>query len=346
MGRDMPSRVTYWTGIWQPHREALSKQVAQLRAALDPGAPVFSLSAGQPSSWPRDGVWRLSMRHYNVFRVLAAGLERRGRVTHAFGSVDAWHFLRVLGRRPLLMTVALPGAVLDAATYRHVRRFAVETDALADVLCQGGVSADRIEVIPPGIDLAEFTPTPPPDTRFRVVFASTPADPAEFEIRGIPMLVELARARYNIDVVLQWRQWGPLSEAERLIARMDPPENLILDRRDVNRMSTVYQQAHATVCCFAEGFGKSAPNSVIESLACGRPALLTDTCGLSRLVQREGAGVVVPRTVEDLARGVDELQAGYEDYARRARALAIAQFDEKRIIERYGELYRLLADGA
>ena len=338
----MPPRVTYWTGIWQPHREALSKQVAQLRAALSPDAPVFSLSAGQASSWPRDGVWRLSMRHYNVFRALAAVLERRGAVTHAFGSVDAWHFLRVLGRRPLLMTVALPGHMLGLDVYRHVRRFAVETDALADVLCRGGVTADRVEVIPPGIDLAEFTPTPPPDTRFRLVFASTPADPAEFEIRGIPMLVELARARYNIDVVLQWRQWGPLTEAERLIARMDPPENLILDRRDVTRMSTVYQQAHATVCCFAEGFGKSAPNSVIESLACGRPALLTDTCGLSGLVQRGCAGVVVPRTVEALARGVDELTGGYEDFAHNARALAEAEFDERRIIQRYGELYGLL----
>lgn len=339
----MPPRVTYWTGIWQPHREALSKQVAQLRAALCPDAPVFSLSAGQPSSWPRGGVWRVSMDHYNAFRALAAAFERRGDVSHAFGSVDAWHFLRVLGRRPLLLTVALPGHVLDAAVYRYVRRFVVETDALADVLCQGGVPADRIEVIPPGIDLAEFTPVPAPDTRFRLVFASTPADPREFEVRGIPLLVGLARARPDIDVVLLWRQWGPLSEAEQLIASLQPPANLILDRRDVTRMSAVYQQAHATVCCFAQGFGKSAPNSVIESLACGRPALLTEHCGLARLVQSEGAGVVVPRTVEALARGVDALRMSYHDHATRARLLATTQFDERRIIERYRDLYASLS---
>jgi glycosyltransferase involved in cell wall biosynthesis len=343
MGRDMPPRVTYWTGIWQPHREALSKQVAQLRAALCPDAPVFSLSAGQSSSWPRGGVWRVSMDHYNGFRALAAAFERRGDVTHAFGSIDAWHFLRVLGRRPLLMTVALPGQALDPPVYRYVRRFVVETDALADVLCKGGIEADRIEVIPPGLDLEEFAPVPLPDTRFRLVFASTPADPLEFEVRGIPLLVELARVRPDIDVVLMWRQWGPLSEAERLIASLQPPPNLILDRRDVARMSAVYQQAHATVCCFAKGFGKSAPNSVIESLACGRPALLTEDCGLARLVQREGAGVVVPRTVEALAQGVDELRLGYDDHANRARHLALEQFDERRIIERYRDLYALLS---
>ena len=45
MGRDLQAyvsadhtfSVTYWTGIWEPKREGISKEVEWLRAALAPG---------------------------------------------------------------------------------------------------------------------------------------------------------------------------------------------------------------------------------------------------------------------------------------------------------------------
>ena len=59
--RHMPARVTYWTGIWDPTREAISKEVQTLRRAVQPAAPVVSLSAGQKSSIsPRERVVRLA----------------------------------------------------------------------------------------------------------------------------------------------------------------------------------------------------------------------------------------------------------------------------------------------
>jgi glycosyltransferase involved in cell wall biosynthesis len=282
------------------------------------------------------------MRRQLVVRALAPLIERRGDLTHAFGSIDAWHFLKALGRRPLLLTVALPGRPLDLRLYERVRMFAAQTDALASKLQGAGVTADRIVIIPPGVDVNHFSPAPPPEGRFRVVFASTPADPREFEPRGIPLLIEAARACPEVDIVLLWRQWGPLSEAERIIAALSPPANLILDRRDVEDMSAVYRSAHATVCCFDPDYGKSAPNSIIEGLASGRPALLSEGCGLAARVESAGAGVVVKRSVDGIVAGLEKLRAGFTAYSRQARQLAEAEFDERRVIGRYGALYERL----
>src|SRR5215204_5654480 len=103
----MPARVTYWTGTWDPAREAISKEVQTLRCAVQPSAPVVSFSAGQRSSLsPRDRVVRLAGERWVTFRATAALLEPLGDVTHAFGAMNAWHSLTALGRRPIIFTVA------------------------------------------------------------------------------------------------------------------------------------------------------------------------------------------------------------------------------------------------
>src|SRR4026209_786748 len=155
----MPPRVTYWTGTWDPVREAISKEVQTLRRAIRPSAPVISLSAGQRTSISlRDRVIRLAGAQWMVFRATAALVEPFGDVTHAFGALNAWHLPRALGRRPIIFTVALPGPALEPALYDTVTMFVVESECLADDLRRAGVSADKIRVIYPGVNLADYRP--------------------------------------------------------------------------------------------------------------------------------------------------------------------------------------------
>jgi len=122
-----------------------------------------------------------------------------------------------------------------------------------------------------------------------------------------------------------------------------PPANFRVIQGDVTDMAAVYRDAHATVCCFEAGYGKSAPNSVVEGLAAGRPALLTDTCGIADLVADWQAGVVTQRSAEALAQGVDDLRRGYAAASAQARRLAEEEFNSRRALERYARLYRQLA---
>jgi len=345
MGGHVRFPVNVLDGIWEPHREALSSQVHAMREALAPGSPVVSFSAGQRSSVDfRGRVLRLSGRRDLLLRGLGAGLERFGRITHAFGSVDCWHFFKSLGRRPFLFTVSLPGRPLAPSLYAGVHRFVAETPVLAEHLRHAGVSPGRIEVVYPGIDLQRFSPSEVLRERraFRIIFASTPSDPTEFEPRGIPLLIETARRRPEVEIVFLWRRWGNLPAAAAELERLRPPPNVTINSRDIPDMAAVYADADAVACCFAANFAKSAPNSVIEGLACGRPALLTDTCGIAPEVAAHSAGVGTPRAVDALVQGIDTLQANYPEFSRNARKLAERLFDRETCHREYARLYQQL----
>ena len=342
----MPPRVTYWTGIWEPSREALSKEVQTIRQALQPTAAVVSLASRQRSSLsPRERVLRLSGTQWMGFRAAAALVEPLGDVTHAFGAVDAWHFLRALGRRPIIFTVALPGAALEPALYEKVAIFIAESECLADDLRRAGVDAGRIRVIYPGVNLDEYRPvTRAPHDRFNVLFASSPSDASEFDARGIPLLVEVARLCPDIDVTLLWRSWGDQDAARRAFAKLGPPENIRIDTRRGRDMAAVYQEADAVACLYEPGFGKSCPNSIVEALACGVPALVSTTCGIAGLVDRDGAGIATPRNPADVAEAARTLRREHARFSTAARRLAERHFDVRQFVGDYARLYESTAE--
>ncbi len=344
----MPARVTYWTGIWDPRREALSSGVEALRAALAPRAPVVSFSAGQrTSALPRGRVVRLSGRRWLALRALAALLEPRGAVTHLIAGLSSWHLLRALGRRPLLFTVAIDGPPLAPDLYRKVDRFVAESDGLARALAACGVDPGKVRVLYTGIDLDRFRPAPAPaGGPFRLLFASSPADPSELEGRGVPLLVALARRVPDLEIVVPWRRWGDLDAARRGLRALDPPPNFRVVEGDVVDMAAEYRAAHAVACLFRPGSGKACPTSVVEGLACGRPALVTDGVGIADLLVAEGAGRAAPPAVEALADELEALRSGYPGFATRARSLAERRFDRQKTWKAYESLYRELGAAA
>lgn len=349
MDRDVPpvvKRITYWTGNWNPGREAISNEIAALRDAFGERNPVVALASGQRSQLDlRQRVVSLNGRRWLAYRALAAAIERTGDITHVFGSIDAWHPLRSLGRRPMVFTVVIPGPPLQSELYSRVTRFVAETEVLADKLVELGVNRQRITVIYPGVDLSRFSPSPfPPRRPLRLLFASTPADAREMEQRGIPLIVDLARLRPDVEIVMPWRRWGDEGLARAAIERLRLPPNVRVEWGDQVDMVSLYRSVHATVTAFADGYGKSCPNSVIEGMACGRPALMTDTCGLASDLVAGPATVVVSRTAEDLAAGVAVLS---EDLAHRgdaARQVSSALFDLAGFREKYRRVYEAVTD--
>jgi glycosyltransferase involved in cell wall biosynthesis len=170
------------------------------------------------------------------------------------------------------------------------------------------------------------------------LFASTPADVGELESRGIPLLVELARRRADVDVLVPWRAWGDLEAARRAVASLGPPPNFIVSFGDCD-MREQYARAWATIACFAPGTGKTCPNFVLEGLASRRPAILTSGVGIAADVAGDGAGLVTDRTVHALDAAIDALRTDWTGYADRARALAERAFDLRLFHDRYDALY-------
>lgn len=340
MDRDVPPRVTYWTGTWRPEMEAISSEVALLRSSLSPQSLVVSFSSGQRSAWlPGDRTLRLSVRHWAVLRAVAPFIERAGDITHAWGAIDNWHFLRLLGRRPLVFSVVLPGRAKSLREYAHVSLFVVESEPLAAELRRAGVASDRVRVVYPGVDLSEFSVRPLPEGRFRLLFASSPSDVREFSDRGIPLLVEVARARPAIDVVLLWRQWGDTSAAMEALAALSLPSNVLVEDLAGRTMPEVFASAHAAVSLYRAGFGKSCPNALVESLACGRPVLVSEHCGIADLVTSARAGVATAGSKDAVLSALDAMHENYSALSAGARRLAEKAFDRRTFVSGYAAAY-------
>src|SRR5438093_906817 len=151
-----------------------------------------------------------------------------------------------------------------------------------------------------------------------------------------------ARARPEVDIVLLWRDWGSQRAANRALARLSPPDNIVVETKNGRSMPDIYRSADATVICYEDGFGKSCPNSIVEGVACGRPALVATTCALAPLIARSGAGASFSRDIDAAGAALDAVLRNYANMAVGARMLAVRHFDVDRFRLRYCELYARL----
>ena len=347
MGRRMPPRVTYWTGTWDPAKEAISKEITALRTGSRAHAPVVAFSRGQGNRlYPGERVLTLSDGAWPVLRAAAALLERMGDVTHVFGGRGiSWHKLRALGRRPVVLTAVTANTEPDGGLPETpIAKVVVEVQGAEAEWINAGIPRDRIERVAPGIDLTWYRPSPPPAGRFTLLFASTPSEPSEIDARGIPLLVELARARPGVDLLLPWRTWGDVAEARSALEALNPPPNFHVEFGNIDDMRALYARAHATVICFEAGAGKSSPNFVLEGLAAGRPCIAAAGGGVAPDIAQSGAGLVVAREVSALADAVDRIQADWSGFSLRARALAQDRFDMRAFLAAYERIYKEVAE--
>jgi glycosyltransferase involved in cell wall biosynthesis len=220
-------------------------------------------------------------------------------------------------------------------------RIVVEADVLIDEWIAQGVPRAAVTVIYPGIDLEQYAFTPRRrESRIRFLFASSPSEPSEIDARGIPLLIELARARRDIEIVVPWRPWGDVAGAAVALDALRPPPNFQVHRDRDADMRQYFARSDATIVCFQAGAGKALPNFVLEGLAVGRPCLATRESGLASLLETSGAGVVCDRSVAGLTAAVDILRASLDERAVRARQLAETYFDLRTFVAAYQRLYR------
>jgi glycosyltransferase involved in cell wall biosynthesis len=90
---------------------------------------------------------------------------------------------------------------------------------------------------------------------------------------------------------------------------------------------------------------KGAPNSLVESLACGRPVVATEIVGLAELIREGNAGIICRATGEELAASLDALSKDWETYSRSARTLAENRFCVERFLGEYNRLYTEVLGG-
>jgi glycosyltransferase involved in cell wall biosynthesis len=339
-------RIAYWCSSFRPDIEAVAAEVACLRAAF-PKNVAWGVSQRDRLrlSWRNGFCIRPGMQ--TLFRAATWLAQRAFDINHLYGSLGDWFHLRALRQHPAILTMAVPASPCPPAMLEKIDRFVAEWPSGRDALARVGIEPDKIRLIFPPVDLKRFRPGPPLGPPFRALFATSPDQAAWLESRGVHLILEAARLRPDIRFRLVWRPWGDsLSRLKRWLddCRLSNVE-LVVGR--IRNMQWHYQQSHVTLAPFTRSDqGKAMPNSLLESLACGRAVIVTDQVGLAPFVEEGGAGIVCSPSGEALAAALDAIQADWPVYSRRARALAEQRFGVETFLRSYARLYEeLLSPG-
>jgi glycosyltransferase involved in cell wall biosynthesis len=261
-------------------------------------------------------------------------------VNHVFGGLGDWYHLRSLAAHPTILTLALQSVMHDTRHLRKIDRFVVEWPQAREQLLRLGVARERIKLIYPPVDTTKFSVAPAPHGRFTVLFASSPDRSDWLGARGVDLLLDAAALCPEIGFRLIWRPWGDsFPEVTRWIEHRRL-RNVELYCGRIADMETCYAGVHATVAPFRDAERcKPAPNSIVESLACGRPVIVTRPVGLADVITEWNAGMIASDDASDLAAKLRMVQSSWPALSRNARALAEKCFAVDRFVDAYRQIY-------
>lgn len=338
----MSPRVAYWVSSFETEMEAVAAEVACLRRAF-PGSVAWGIS---PRHWMRLS-WRdgfgFHPRLHLAFRAMTRVAQYAFDLNHIVGGAGDWFHLIAAWKHPIVLTVCLPGPGCDEKLLAKVDQFVVEWPAAGRELERVGIDRDRIRVIFPPVDLGRFCPTAAPEGPFTVAFASSPERADWLEARGVRLILEAASLCPKMRFRLVWRPWGDsLPEVRRWIEERGLANvELVVGR--FAEMAGQYQAAHVCVAPFTQPDRcKGTPNSLLESLACGRPVVVTPEVGLAEVVAEQKVGIVCDANGESLAKSLDAIARDWKAFSRRARELAERWFAAERFLEAYDNVYKSL----
>jgi glycosyltransferase involved in cell wall biosynthesis len=243
---------------------------------------------------------------------------------------------------------------IEQMLYQRPMGFVVLSAAFRDVLCRTyGVPADRVFVIPGGVDLARFDGDGD-RLSARQILGLESERPIAVSLRrlnprmGIENLIEAMRAVIDAlpKALLLIGGSGPLRAAfqQRIEARGLSNHVRLLGRIPDDRLPSFYRAADVSIVPsnVLEGFGLTA----IESLACGTPVLVTPIGGLPEVVGDLSANLILDgKDAPALAKGLINAFRGGLCLPDRAACAAYARrFDWPTIACRVAACYRGLLD--
>lgn len=229
-------------------------------------------------------------------------------------------------------TRLLAVAPLEAAQYRSL-----------------GTDQNKIEIIPHGIDLAEFSDLPPKG-EFRKKYGLTERQKVVLylgridRVKGLDLLAHafaaLCKESPDARLAIVGPDDGYLAELKRLITKLDLEKKTLFTGPLYGKDKLkAYVDADVYILPSSyEIFGITA----LEALACGTPLVMTDRCGLAETVAGK-AGLVVPYDTGQLREAILNLLNDANlrrSLAENGRALLRDQLNWTKIAERIERVYQ------
>lgn len=318
-----------------PETDAMFQEVETLRAHLG-GEMIYINPSNRPGT-------RLPRIIHGLQRLPYLRKREEEDVIHHVYNPDLYPFpyMRWL-RRPVVYSViaGLRGRkpLFGGKALGSIQAIVVSNER--DLCLLNSWGFENCRFIRPGTDLSRFGHSPLPlRSEFVLLAGSAPWTHGQFRQKGVDVLLGAAKARPDLRPVFLWR--GLLAEEmQRRIGKSGLANRVeFLNRRvDVNQ---VLAQAHAAVVLSdTPEIIKAYPHSLLESLAAGKPVLLSRCIPMADYVEGAGCGVVVEQmTVDGLLRALERLIEGYDEFQANALRVGGKDFSPQTLAASFGQLY-------
>jgi glycosyltransferase involved in cell wall biosynthesis len=186
------------------------------------------------------------------------------------------------------------------------------------VAVRDGFPAEKIVVVPSGVDMARFRPQPSIRATQRETFGLRDSDIAVGVLarldpmKGYDVLLRAARIVHDRGSDLRFLCIGdgPLrGELQETANELGLGEKVLF----AGEQEPVAALNALDICCSCSVWGEGQSNSVAEAMACGLPCVVTDVGDSARLVGSTGM-VVPPGSAEALADALMAQAAGLDTY--------------------------------
>ncbi len=339
-------RVAYYTGWLRPDMEGTSREVFALAQYF--GAKYilgFSQHESVRIIWKKRALG-LNQKTYLILKLLISFLERTQHLSHIYDNIGCWHYLRNLGRKPIILTATSGSKPLPIHFYDKVAALVVDSESRYNELTQLGFPSQKLKIIYPGIDIDYFKPTQclPSSKPFKVMFASAPPTVEELPGRGVWQILDAAQLLPDVEFTIIWRPWGDSLQFVKKRIKDQRLSNITLMDQLIPDMRSLYHQVHCVLAPFKKDGGKSCPTSILESCACGLPVIVGTGVGIRGLLIKEGAGLDAGKGGNELAEALQSVQQSWDSMRIRARKLAERFFSSSQFFNNYKILYQQVVD--
>jgi glycosyltransferase involved in cell wall biosynthesis len=211
-----------------------------------------------------------------------------------------------------------------------------------------GLSEDKIEVVPNGIDLSEFDNLPERG-EFRRKYGFNDNEKIILylgrvhKIKGLDLLArafaDLSKPLNDIRLVIVGPDDGYLSSLKKLVAALGISDKVLFTGplHGQEKLKAYVDAEVYVLPSVYEIFGIT----VLEALGCGTPVIVTDRCGIADVIDGQ-AGLVVPYDEEQLRNAVLKLlddDKMRQRFSQKGKLLVREKFNWEQIVEQIEGLY-------
>ena len=343
------NRIVYFTNGYLPDLEGVSKELNILCSHFRKKFPRKVYLHNLADRWQFSlgkGFVSYPDRLLPIGYPLLKYLERKADLIHIYGSLTGRLYLSLIKKRPRILTStsALITKRLEqcASAWTSLDVIVVESERDSETLREMGVDSKKVVLIYPGVPTRDISP-PPMDDPFTILFASSPIakDLHSLHRRGVVLLIETAKRLRDCRFIFLWR--GRHAEMFSQLLSEAGADNIQVINKIVPNIADVLKSVHCTILS-PESWDecKPCPNSLIESLACGRPVLASNRVGISNLIELERCGITFSPDPAEIQDAVLKLRNNYEIYRKNALLTARRYFSVEKFVGAYVDLYKKL----